>query len=70
VGRIVHRDDTSWAAALDDMIAWHGATHDDRAQWPGRAAQDAIVDDAQSGAPGEMPGGPTAEPPEEAGGAP
>jgi hypothetical protein len=25
VARIVHRDDVSWAAALDDLIAWHGS---------------------------------------------
>jgi hypothetical protein len=48
VGRIVHRDDASWAAALDEVIAWHGATRDDRAQWAGRVAQDAMVDDASA----------------------
>ncbi len=45
VARIVHRDDASWAAALDDLIAWHGGARDDAAIWPGRAAQEAAVDD-------------------------
>ncbi len=47
VARLVHRDDASWAAALADLIAWHTAVRDDGAIWPGRAAQDAIVDEAQ-----------------------
>jgi hypothetical protein len=53
VARIVHRDDASWAAALDDLIAWHGTTRDDGAQWPGRAAQDAMVDDASAASQAE-----------------
>lgn len=44
VARIVHRDDVSWAAALDDLIAWHGSTRDDAAVWPGRAAQESMVE--------------------------
>jgi hypothetical protein len=51
VARIVHRDDASWAAALDDLIAWHASTRDDGAVWPGRAAQDAMVDDASGDEP-------------------
>lgn len=46
VARIVHRDDASWAAALDDLIAWHGTARDDAATWPGRVAQDALVEEA------------------------
>ncbi len=46
VARLVHRDDASWAAALADLIAWHATTRDEAAIWPGRAAQDAIVDEA------------------------
>jgi hypothetical protein len=46
VARIVHRDDVSWAAALDDLIAWHGSARDEGAAWPGREAQDAMVDEA------------------------
>ena len=50
VARIVHRDPVSWRAALDDLIAWHGSARDEDAQWPGRAAQDAEVDEAETGA--------------------
>ena len=57
VARIVHRDDASWAAGLDDLIAWHASTRDDAAVWPGRAAQDAMVDEAGGDAPGEVPAG-------------
>lgn len=46
VARIVHRDDVSWASAVDDLIAWHGSARDDAATWPGRAAQEAMVDHA------------------------
>ena len=46
VARIVHRDDASWAAALDDLIAWHGSARDDAAVWPGRSAQDELVGEA------------------------
>jgi hypothetical protein len=46
VGRLVHREDASWAAALDDLIAWHGSTGDDAAIWPGRAGQESMVNEA------------------------
>jgi hypothetical protein len=49
VARIVHRDDASWAAALDDLIAWHGSTRDDAAVWPGRGAQESMVTEAAGG---------------------
>ena len=41
VARLVHRDEDSWAAALDDLVAWHATCRDDAAEWPGRAAQEA-----------------------------
>jgi len=41
VARIVHA--TGWAAALDDLLAWHGACRDDAAIWPGRAAQETTI---------------------------
>jgi hypothetical protein len=46
VARVVHRDPESWRGAIADLVAWHGATHDEAAEWPGRAAQEAQVDDA------------------------
>lgn len=46
VARLVHRDEASWAAALDDLIAWHAACRDDAMAWPGRAAQEAEVTEA------------------------
>jgi len=49
VGRLVHRDEESWAAALDGIIAWHAACRDDAARWPGRAAQEAAVGEASGG---------------------
>ncbi len=52
VARIVHRDDASWAAALAELIAWHGGVRDEAAVWPGRAAQDAMVDEATDEAQG------------------
>jgi hypothetical protein len=48
VGRIVHRDEASWAAAIDDLIAWHGSARDDLAVWPGRVAEESSVADAAS----------------------
>jgi hypothetical protein len=47
VARLVHRDPTSWSAALDDLIAWHDAERDDAAAWPGRSGQEAMVDAAE-----------------------
>ena len=58
VARLVHRDPESWEAALDDLVAWHGACRDDAAVWPGRAAQEAEIDEAAGvaeGAGGEGP---------------
>jgi hypothetical protein len=46
VARVVHRDPASWAAALDDVVAWHGGTSDDAAEWPGRASQESQIDEA------------------------
>jgi len=46
VARVVHRDPESWRGAITDLVAWHGLTRDDAAEWPGRAAQEAQVDDA------------------------
>ena len=46
VARLVHRTEESWAAALDDLVAWHGSCRDDAAAWPGRSAQEAEVADA------------------------
>jgi hypothetical protein len=43
VARLVHLSEASWAAALDDLIAWHGACWDDGVAWPGRSAQEAEV---------------------------
>lgn len=43
VTRIVHADAATWAGALDDLVAWHDSCHDDDAEWPGRAGQDAAV---------------------------
>lgn len=47
VARIVHADAGTWAAALDDLIAWHDGSRDDDAEWPGRAAQEAAVGAAE-----------------------
>lgn len=54
VARIVHRDPASWAAALDDLIRWHGSMRDEAAEWPGRATEEAQIDEAATGdgAPG------------------
>jgi hypothetical protein len=46
VARVVHRDPESWRGAIEDLVAWHGFARDDAAEWPGRAAQEAQVDDA------------------------
>jgi hypothetical protein len=49
VARLVHRDQASWSAALDALIAWHAACRDDAASWPGRVAQEAAVGEAAGG---------------------
>jgi len=46
VARVVHRDPESWAAAIDDLVAWHATAHDDSAEWPGRATQESQIDEA------------------------
>jgi hypothetical protein len=51
VARLVHSDETAWAAALDELIQWHGAQRDDAAEWPGRAAEEAEIPDGEAGAP-------------------
>ena len=38
VGRLFHRDDASWSAALDDAIKFNGTSSKDSAVWPGGAA--------------------------------
>ncbi len=50
VGRLVHRDEARWEAALDDLITWHGACRDERAAWPGRLAEEAAIDSIAGGA--------------------
>jgi hypothetical protein len=45
VGRLIHRADDSWAAALEDAIKWNAASRDDAATWPG-GATDVESDDA------------------------
>jgi hypothetical protein len=40
VGRLIHTDDASWAAALEDAIKFNSATTDDAAVWPGGATQE------------------------------
>ncbi len=52
VARLVHRDEASWTAALDDLISWHGTCRDDAAAWPGRTAQEVEV--AEAGDEGEI----------------
>jgi hypothetical protein len=52
VARLVHRDHASWAAALDDLVSWHGSSRDDAEAWPGRADEEAQVDAAEVGGPG------------------
>ena len=52
VARLVHSDPATWEAALRDLVTWHGSCHDDAAQWPGGAAQEAQVDDAGGGSVG------------------
>jgi hypothetical protein len=49
VARLVHRDEKSWGAALDELIAWHDACRDEDARWPGRAAQEAAIAEASGG---------------------
>jgi hypothetical protein len=43
VARLVHDDPARWAAALDALIAWHGAARDEATEWPGRATEEAAV---------------------------
>ena len=53
VGRIVHADPATWAAAIDDLVQWHGSQRDEAAEWPGRAAQEAAISGTDAGAPAE-----------------
>jgi hypothetical protein len=46
VARLVHRDPAGWAAALDDVVAWHGAARDEAADWPGRAGAEAEISES------------------------
>jgi hypothetical protein len=48
VARIVHADPMSWAAALDDLIRWHGAARDEEATWPGREGMEAQIEAGHS----------------------
>ena len=43
VARIVHRSEASWAAAVADLIRWHGTATDEAAEWPGRKAQESAI---------------------------
>jgi hypothetical protein len=45
VGRLIHRDEESWARSLDDAIAWHAAARDDEARWMGGASEPEEEDD-------------------------
>jgi hypothetical protein len=59
VARIVHADAATWAAALDDLVAWHDGCRDDDAEWPGRADQEAAVSAAAGAdADGDVTAGP------------
>jgi hypothetical protein len=49
VARIVHRDPTSWSAAVADLIRWHSAAKDEAAEWPGRGAQESQIGAAGDG---------------------
>ena len=46
VARLVHSSEEGWGAALDSLIAWHGACRDDAAVWPGRAGQESEIGEA------------------------
>ncbi len=52
VGRLVHRDEASWEAALDDLITWHETCRDDGAAWPGRVAEEAMIESNDGAAAG------------------
>jgi hypothetical protein len=43
VARIVHRSEASWAAAVADLIRWHGTATEEAAEWPGRKAQESAI---------------------------
>lgn len=55
VARIVHKDVATWSAAVADLIHWHSSATDEAAEWPGRAAQEAMV--AAAGGEGVEGGG-------------
>lgn len=56
VARLVHDDPARWAAALDELIAWHAAARDDAAVWPGRGAEEEAIMGASGSAPDETSG--------------
>jgi len=47
VGRLIHRDEAGWAAALDEAIRWSGSARED-VRWPGGAAGSDDDEDQQS----------------------
>ena len=63
VARLVHDDPARWSAALDDLVAWHGACRDDAAEWPGRAAEETRVGEASDD---DAAPAPTPQPPDTA----
>jgi len=49
VARIVHRDESTWGLAVDDLIRWHGDARDEAAEWPGRTTQESMIDESSGG---------------------
>ena len=45
VGRLIHRDDATWSAGLEDAIRFNSSSRDDAAVWPGGAPTDAGDED-------------------------
>jgi hypothetical protein len=43
VARVVHKDPASWTAAVADLIKWHAAARDEKAEWPGRKTQESEI---------------------------
>jgi hypothetical protein len=48
VGRLIHTDDPTWAAALDDAISFNSSSKDDAQVWPGGAAAAATGEDGET----------------------
>jgi hypothetical protein len=65
VARIVHKDGATWSAAVADLVKWHSTATDEAAVWPGRSAQEKMVDaagaDEQSAEAGSASGSDGAE---------